>query len=423
MSPPKVADSHNPRSISGPGTGGPLLSTIMKGSISQIGPYRIEEKVGAGGMASVYRGYRDGAEGFSRPVAIKVLNSELASDEEQVEMFQAEARLASRLAHPVLVPVSDLGVVEGTHYMVMDLLEGETLASLREAFRKRKTDFPLGHALWIMAQVLDGLHYAHELTAPDGTSSGVVHRDVSPGNIFITRGGQVRLMDFGIARSDARKGQTRAGIVKGTVPYMSPEQALAQPTDRRSDIFAAGVVLHELVTGESPLDVQDTDAAREAIAKREIKPRLKKIHLDLRPVLERALAAEPDARFQTAADMAQAIRDALAALCADHEPALLGGLAARKEREEKREERKRRRRKKAKEDQAGKSLVARLSKRVGAGVGKVAGARSGRALSMLDAASLSASPAEPLPAGQLLTLVAAFVFLAGLCYTFVAGVA
>jgi serine/threonine protein kinase len=220
----------------------------VKAAIEQIGPYRVEEKIGTGGMASVFRAVKVGIGGFEHNVAVKVLHPHLADDEEFVSMFHAEARLASRLSHPVLVPVNDLGVVEGTHYMAMDLLLGETLADLYERFRKKGKPFPRGHALYIMERALDGLHYAHELALEDGSPANIVHRDVSPRNIFITTSGAVRVVDFGIARSSGRSRQTRAGIVKGTVPYMAPEQARAQDLDRRADLFAAGVLLHHLLT-------------------------------------------------------------------------------------------------------------------------------------------------------------------------------
>ena len=300
----------------------------MKGSISQIGPYRIGDKIGSGGMATVYRAVRSGVEGFERAVAVKVLHPHLASDSEYVEMFRAEARLAARLAHPVLVPVTDLGVADGTHYMAMDVLEGQTLADVYQHFHKKKKAFPRGHALWIIARVLDGLHYAHELCTEEGAAMGVVHRDVSPRNIFVSRSGAVRLVDFGIARHTSRKGQTQIGVVKGTVPYMAPEQARGEPLDRRADLFAVGVLLHQLLTDEVPLAPRSTDEQRRALAAMELEPELKRIHLTMRPMVARALQVRPEDRYQTAAEMADDLRTALAALEAEHQPGMLAAMVS-----------------------------------------------------------------------------------------------
>ena len=300
----------------------------MKGPLSQIGRYRVEEVLGKGGMATVYRAMLEGAEGFERPVALKVLHPHLADDPEFVRMFNEEARLASRLAHPALVPVRDLGVLDGTHFMVMDLLEGETLGAVHERFRDKDLPFPRGHACFVMAAVLDGLHYAHELLDEAGRPLAVVHRDVSPKNIFIGFGGAVRLVDFGIARTEPTKGLTRLGVVKGTLPYMAPEQARGAPVDRRADLFAAGVVLYELLTSKVPLDVDATDAQRRALAEGRLAPDFKRIHTAVRPVLERALAPLPDGRYATAAEFADALRKALPLVEPNHEPEKLAALVA-----------------------------------------------------------------------------------------------
>jgi serine/threonine protein kinase len=406
----------------------------MKGSISQIGPYRIEEKLGSGGMATVYRGVREGIGAFERAVAVKVLHAELVGDAEHVEMFQAEARLASRLAHPVLVPVTDLGEAEGIHYMAMDLLTGETLADLRDAFAARKQSMPIGHALWIISQVLDGLHYAHELVGEDGTPAGVVHRDVSPRNIFVTRSGQVRLVDFGIARSTIRQQHTQAGIVKGTVPYMAPEQALAQPLDRRADVFAVGVILHELLTGEIPLKATRTDAQRQALARMELKPHLKKIHLGIRDVVTRALAGKADDRFATAEEMAKAIRAAMEKLAPEHDPRLLGGLAGRTARVKAKEKsgpakgKRLKRARKKRGDQAGTDIggsdIGGSDIRVSDSGSDVDAPRWRDRLGLSDGIGpIDIDAVEPYPAGPTLALVATLILMLGLVYTFVTGIA
>ncbi len=301
----------------------------MKSALSQLGPYRVEERIGTGGMATVYRA-ATGPEGAEARLALKVLHPELSDEPEHVEMFVAEGELAKLMIHPVLVPVWDTGIVDGTYYMAMDLLEGLTLSDLRRHYRSKQQPVPRGHALWIMAQVLDGLHFAHNLTHTDGTFANVVHRDVSPRNIFITTSGQVRLMDFGIARSVVRKGQTQAGVVKGTVPYMAPEQARAEEVDCRADVFAAGMLLHELLTCRPPLKVDEADEQRRALAGMDIHIDRKRIHLKLRPILERALAPRPDDRYADAAEFAAQLRGVLQELEPHHDPTLLGAMSGRR---------------------------------------------------------------------------------------------
>ena len=318
----------------------PTNLVVVKASLSQIGRYRVEEKIGTGGMASVYRAVLEGAQGFERQVAIKVLHPHLADDKEYVEMFRKEAQIASRLEHPVLVPVSDLGCADGIHYMVMDYLEGETLSELNARYREMGKPFPRGHAIWIIAQILDGLHYAHELNEIDGEAMGIVHRDVSPRNIVVSRNGSVRLVDFGVARQ-ANKGKTRAGVVKGTIPYMPPEQARGDTPDRRADIFAAATILHELLTGKPPMDDEQTEIQRQSLAQGIVKLDLKKLHLKLRPALQKALAIERENRFDTAEDFACELREILATLEPDYEPAKLIGITGmRKLRRRRKQERK-----------------------------------------------------------------------------------
>ena len=377
----------------------------MKSGLSQLGTYRVDERIGAGGMAAVYSA-TCGPEGAEARLALKVLHPELASEPEHVEMFIAEGELAKLLIHPVLVPVWDAGVVEGTHYMAMDLLEGLTLSDLRRHYRSREQPLPRGHALWIMAQVLDGLHFAHNLTHTDGTSANVVHRDISPRNIFITNNGQVRLMDFGIARSAVRKGHTQAGVVKGTVPDMSPEQARAEYVDCRADVFAAGVLLHELLTRRAPLKVEEADEQRRALAAMDIHIDRKRIHLKLRPILEKALAARPDDRYASAADFAMDLRRALQELEPHHDPTLLGAMtnqrASRRQRRPSEDHRKEH-----------KTAVSRRVRPDGRHRTQTRASYNGRA---------------PLPTwnaewdgAQTLGLVATLGFLIALCHTFMTG--
>ena len=347
-------------------------------------------------MATVYRGILQGVDGFEREVAIKVLHPHLADEEQYVAMFHDEARLASRLAHPVLVPVTDLGEADGIHYMVMDLLKGENLGALYKHFTEKKKSFPVEYALWVIAHTLDGLAYAHELTNTKGDPCGIIHRDVSPQNIFISRAGGVRLVDFGIAREQAGAGMTQAGIVKGTVPYMAPEQARGEPVDQRIDIFAAGMVLYELITGRIPLEETEATAQREAIAEGRITPDFKSIDAPIRAILEKAMAVDRDERYERAADFAEDARRLLDEICPSLDPLRLGAMVRRKK-PAPTEPKKRRRKAKKKATQS-------------TGSQRPQPTRSGPVRNRTE-----------WNGGQVVGFFAAALMLAGLIYTFVSG--
>jgi serine/threonine-protein kinase len=203
----------------------------------RFGRYEILGQLGEGAMGVVYRA-RDPALG--RVVALKMLSTDLGEDAELVERFRREAQAIGDLKHPYIVTVYDRGEAEGHIFMVMEFLEGQDLRALID----RAGEIPLADRVRILAQIAEGLGYAH--------SRGVVHRDVKPANIMVTSSGQVKLLDFGLARMDAAKTLTRRGVILGTPDYMSPEQAMGKPVDRRSDVFSAGAVFYELLTGRKP---------------------------------------------------------------------------------------------------------------------------------------------------------------------------
>ena len=384
---------------------------MVKGPLSQIGPYRVEARIGSGGMATVYRAVREDHSASDRPVALKVLHPELCKSPEYTDMFHAEGELASRLSHPVLVSVTDRGVIDNTHYMAMDLLEGQTLAELYDHFRKKKRSFPVPHTLWILARVLDGLHFAHSLTLSDGQPCNVVHRDLSPRNIVLTRTGEVRLLDFGIARSEVRKGQTQIGIVKGTVPYMAPEQARGEALDRRCDVFGVGIVLHQLLTDSFPLDCKATDAQRNALALEQIKPQLKRIHLSLRGIVTRSLQTEPEQRYDSAEEMATALRKALDKHYPKHRPEMLGALISQTLR---RQTRPRKGRQQRAPTQTRPSLKARHDSRIQKAL------RHQIPSVILDPERYPPLPVvAPWDAARTLSLLATLLVLSGLMYVFI----
>jgi hypothetical protein len=209
------------------------------------GKYRLGGRIGGGGMAEVFRGTLVGLEGFARPVAIKRMLPALSADQSFADMFKNEARLASLLAHPNIVSVLDFDRdEEGRLFIVMELVDGKDLRELQTAGR-----LPIAVSAFVIAQTLRALAYAHELTT-QGRPLGMVHRDVSPHNVLISWDGAVKLSDFGIAKAMGASGASRTGALKGKVAYMSPEQAHGLAIDGRSDVFAVGVMFHELLTGE-----------------------------------------------------------------------------------------------------------------------------------------------------------------------------
>jgi serine/threonine protein kinase len=205
--------------------------------MATFGRYEILNKLGEGAMGVVYRA-RDAALG--RVVALKMLSTELVSDEELHQRFQREAEAIGRLSHPNIVSVYDLGQEGGQLYMAMELLEGEDLKALIEA----RTQIPVADRIRILIQVCAGLAYAHD--------KGVVHRDIKPANILVTSDGMVKILDFGLARVSTRATITKQGIILGTPDYMSPEQASGRPVDKRSDVFSTGSVAYEFLTFEKP---------------------------------------------------------------------------------------------------------------------------------------------------------------------------
>lgn len=209
------------------------------------GKYRLGQRIGGGGMAEVFEATLVGAEGFSRPVAIKRIQPVLSADQAFGQMFVNEARIASLLHHANIVSVLDFDRDdEERYFLVMELIQGVDLRQLMDG-----GPVPAHVAVHIVAEILRGLDYAHELEH-DGRHLGIVHRDISPHNVMLSWDGAVKLVDFGIAKAVAATGISRAGTIKGKLSYMSPEQAGAEPLDGRSDLFAVGIVLHELLVGD-----------------------------------------------------------------------------------------------------------------------------------------------------------------------------
>ncbi|MEZ4362223.1 MAG: serine/threonine-protein kinase [Kofleriaceae bacterium] len=269
-----------------------------------VSRYRVLRRIGAGGMAEVFAGDLTGAEGFARPIAIKRVRSELSEEPAFCAMFIAEARLASQLDHPNVVSVLDFARdPEGRLFLVMEYVDGVDLATLLE-----RGPVDASTAIFILSEVLHGLSYAHELALRDG-GTGLVHRDLSPHNVLLSREGAVKVSDFGIAKALEGTGRARSAAVSGKPAYMSPEQVHAQPLDPRSDLFAAGVILWEMLAGQRLF----TGSAKETLAKVLFKPvpAIRQLRPSVSPELEevvaRLLQRDRDARYRSAHDAIDAI--------------------------------------------------------------------------------------------------------------------
>jgi serine/threonine protein kinase len=276
----------------------------------RLGRYELVTAIGEGGMGRVWAARMEGSHGFKKVVAIKTLSPTVASDPEAERMFLNEAHLASQIRHRNVVEILDLGEQDGVIYIVMEWVDGESLQRILRVNGKAAA-FDPSLAARIAADAAAGLHAAHELHDETGRRLAIIHRDVSPQNILVGRDGTVKVVDFGIAKALGNLNQsTRTGELKGKLSYMSPEQVNAQPIDRRSDIFALGVVLFEMVTGARPFVAEHDIAVLQMIAKgraprpRSIDPR---IPAELEDIVMTALATEVDARFQTAEQLSLAL--------------------------------------------------------------------------------------------------------------------
>lgn len=215
---------------------------------TRLASYDLIRKIAAGGMAEIFLARQWGEGGFFRDVVIKRLFPHLAEHKRQLRMFQDEARLLSELAHPNIPQVYDIGLADGYWYIAMEYVEGLTVADLWRLGAKAGAVMPMNVAAAVVVQACEALHHAHERKDRAGRPLRIVHRDVTPHNIMLTRDGVAKLMDFGVAATSARK-DTEAGAVRGTFAYMAPEQVRGKPLDKRADVFALGVVLYELTTG------------------------------------------------------------------------------------------------------------------------------------------------------------------------------
>jgi eukaryotic-like serine/threonine-protein kinase len=291
-----------------------------------FGKYYLLDRIGAGGMAEVFRAIAIGPEGFQRTMVIKRMLPNLSQDPAFVRMFVDEAKLCGLLSHPNLVQIFEFGMIEESFFIAMEHVQGETLLAVQKKLAEAGRVAPVAASLEIVRQVCVGLHYAHSLQSATGQPLGIIHRDITPSNLMLSAHGGVKILDFGIARvaEELRETHTQAGTMKGKVSYMSPEQIRMDKVDSRADIFAVGIVLHELLTGRRLFRAtNEFNSARMVLES--VVPRPSTVNpevpVEVDEVVMRALERHPDARYLTAGEMADDIEKRLSEMRASpHEP-------------------------------------------------------------------------------------------------------
>ncbi len=276
--------------------------------------YKELEKIASGGMAEVFRAESAGLEGFKKTVAIKRVLPHLSEKKQFIGMFLDEARVSAQLSHSNCVQVFDIGVGDNTYFIVMEYVDGADLKGLIEHRKKTNTPFPVEEACLICVRICEGLSYAHELTDNNGESLHIVHRDMSPPNVLITRFGEVKIVDFGLAKANSQLEKSEPGIIKGKFSYLSPEAAQGLPVDGKTDIFAVGIILWELLAGRR-LFMGETDLETVRMVQQARVPSIRsinpKVSVELERVMMRALAGDPAARYQTARDFGRDLNNML----------------------------------------------------------------------------------------------------------------
>ncbi len=281
---------------------------------TRIDRYEPLKKLATGGMAEIFLAKQSGLEGFEKVVVLKRILTHLATDEEFVSMFLDEARIAAKLSHPNIAQIYDLGKADNTYYIAMEYVSGRNVQHLINKQQSQGGHLPVEHVCRIMAGVCDGLFYAHSRKDYDGKPLNIVHRDISPQNILVSFAGGVKVVDFGIAKASTQLAQTRAGVLKGKYAYMSPEQVRGAKVDHRSDLFAVGLVMYEMLTGmraferESSLKTLKAIVQEKPLNPREANP---EIPMEVVKLLSKALEKNPDRRYKTAQEMQLALEDFL----------------------------------------------------------------------------------------------------------------
>ncbi len=277
--------------------------------------YELVKRLAVGGMAEIWLAKMRGIEGFERQVVVKSMLPHLAEEDQYVRMFLEEARLGATLHHQNIAQVFDIGgSAERGYFFAMEYLDG---VDLRALVQHGRGPLPLEHALWVAMGVAAGLHYAHERVDATGKAMGIIHRDVSLSNVFVTRDGAVKLLDFGIAKAASRVAQTRPGSIRGKLSYMSPEQCQGEELDRRTDLFSLGIVMYELTLGEPLFSGKNDAIVLDKVLNQRIVPPSERSHgfpSELDRIIMRALERDVGRRYQTANQLLEDLQR----FCQDH---------------------------------------------------------------------------------------------------------
>jgi eukaryotic-like serine/threonine-protein kinase len=264
--------------------------------------YRVLKRLASGGMAEVFVAESAGIEGFRKQVAIKRVLPQLSKKQQFIEMFLDEARLSAHLSHSNVVSVFDIGVGDGTYFIVMEYVDGADLKAVMDHTKKTGRHIPVEAAVFTATRICQGLAYAHELKS-DGKHLQIIHRDITPANVLITRYGEVKIVDFGLAKASSQLAASDAGVIKGKFGYLAPETVLEKPVDQRVDVFAMGIILWEMLAGRR-LFLGDTDFATVRAVRDAVIPPLRQINravpAELDEIVRHALARDPEARYPSA---------------------------------------------------------------------------------------------------------------------------
>lgn len=282
-----------------------------------FGKFCLLERISVGGMAEVFRAKPLDAPNFDKFLAIKRILPNLAEDEEFISMFIDEAKIAVQLQHRNICQIYELGRLHDSHYIVMEFISGRDILAIQNRMRRERKIMSVGQAIYLTRQIAAGLDSAHKKTGPDGKPLNIIHRDISPQNILVSYTGEVKVIDFGIAKAATRSNKTQVGVLKGKFGYMSPEQVRGFPLDRRSDIFALGTLLHEMLTCRRLFYGESDFATLEKVRKVDIHPPSKhnpNVPPEIDRIVMRALAAEPDQRYQWCSELMDDIDNFLAKL-------------------------------------------------------------------------------------------------------------
>jgi serine/threonine protein kinase len=280
-----------------------------------FGKYLLTHLIAVGGMAEVYRAKIFGASGFEKDMVVKRILPRFAHNPSFVQMLIDEAKIAVSLSHGNIVPIYELGELDGGYYIAMEFVEGRTILDILRDAHTKKFAIPWPHCVGIAAEVAKGLAYAHARADKEGRPLGLIHRDINPRNVVITRGGEVKILDFGIARASTKRHQTASGIIKGTPGYMSPEQMYGHSIDQRSDLFCVGIMLFELLTLRRLFPVWDVAEMRRVYEAGPVpvpSSLLPQIPPEVDAIVMKALAPRLEDRFASAAELEEALRTAMA---------------------------------------------------------------------------------------------------------------